>query len=174
MPIQALNDHLPQLAATAWVADDAQLIGEVELAEGASVWFGALLRGDGAAVRIGAGSNVQDGSVVCAGAGHPVTLGEGVTIGHRVTLDGCSVGDGSLIGIQAVVGRGARIGARCLVGADAQVEPGAEFPDGSMILGAPARLARPVSAEQIEGVRRGAAHYIENARRYRAELKRIG
>ena len=174
MPIQTLNAHTPQLAATAWIADDAQLIGEVELAEGASVWFGAQLRGDGAAVRIGTGSNVQDGSVLRAEAGHPVTLGEGVTIGHRVTLDGCSVGDGSLIGIQAVVGRGARIGARCLVGAGAQVEPGAEFPDGSMILGAPARAVRPVSAEQLEGVRRGAAHYVDNARRYRAELKRIG
>jgi carbonic anhydrase/acetyltransferase-like protein (isoleucine patch superfamily) len=174
MPIEPLNEHAPRVAATAWVADDARLIGEVELAELASVWFGAELCGDGAAVRIGRGSNVQDGSVLRAGAGHPVTLGENVTIGHRVTLDGCSIGAGTLIGIQAVIGRGARIGSNCLVGAGAQVAMGAEFPDGSMIIGAPARVARPLSAEQVEGLHRSAAHYVENARRYRAELKRIG
>ena len=174
MPIQPLNDHTPHLAATAWIADDAQLIGEVELGEHASVWFGAVLRGDGAAVRVGSRSNVQDGSVLRAEAGHPVTLGDDVTIGHRVTLDGCSVGNGSLIGIQAVVGRGARIGANSLVGAGAQVEPGAEFADGSMIIGAPARAARALSAEQLERLRHSAAHYVENAQRYRAELKRVG
>jgi carbonic anhydrase/acetyltransferase-like protein (isoleucine patch superfamily) len=168
-----MNEHTSRVAESAWVAPDAQLIGEVDLGEDVSVWFGAVLRGDGAAVHIGSGSNVQDGSVLRAEAGHPLTLGAGVTIGHRVTLDGCHVGDGSLIGIQASVGRGARIGANCLVGAGAQVAPGAEFADGSMVVGVPARVVRPLSAEQIEGLHRAATHYVENAQRYRAELKRI-
>ena len=127
-----------------------------------------MLRGDNDRITIGARSNVQDGSVLHADEGFPLTLGEDVTVGHQVMLHGCTVGDGSLIGIQAVVLNGARIGRSCLVGAGAVVTEGKEFPDGSLILGAPAKAVRPVTPEQIERLRFGALHYVENAERHRA------
>jgi carbonic anhydrase/acetyltransferase-like protein (isoleucine patch superfamily) len=173
MALYQLDQHTPRLAQGAWVADSAQVIGNVELAENANVWFGAILRGDTELLRIGKGSNVQDGSVVHADVGYPVTLGENVTVGHQVMLHGCTVGDGSLIGIQAVVLNGAKIGKHCLVGAGALVTEGKEFPDGSMIIGAPAKVVRQLTPEQIEGLQRSAAHYVENARRFRAGLTRI-
>ena len=173
MALYQLDNDTPRLAASAWVADSAQVIGHVELAENASVWFGAILRGDTELLRIGRGSNVQDGSVIHSDRGYPVTLGEGVTVGHQVVLHGCTVGDGSLIGIQAVVLNGTKIGKHCLVGAGSLVTEGKEFPDGSMIIGAPAKVVRQLTLEQIEGLRRSAAHYVENARRFRAGLKRI-
>ena len=173
MALYRLDEHTPRLAEGAWVADSAQVIGNVELAEDASVWFGAILRGDTEPLRIGKSSNVQDGSVIHADIGYPVTLGENVTVGHQVVLHGCTVGDGSLIGIQAVVLNGAKIGKNCLVGAGALVTEGKEFPDGSMIIGAPAKVVRQLTPEQIEGLRRSAAHYVENARRFRAGLSKI-
>ncbi len=173
MALYQLDDHIPQLDATAWVADSAQVIGNVELAEGASVWFGAILRGDSEPLRIGKGSNVQDGTVIHADPGFPTTLGENVTVGHQVMLHGCTVGDGSLIGIQAVVLNGAKIGKHCLVGAGALVTEGKEFPDGSMILGSPAKVVRQLTPEQIEGLQRVAKHYVQNALRYKAGLKKI-
>ena len=174
MALYQLDDHIPQLAATAWVADSAHVIGNVELAEGASVWFGAILRGDSEPLRIGKGSNVQDGTVIHADPGFPTTLGENVTVGHQVMLHGCTVGDGSLIGIQAVVLNGAKIGKHCLVGAGALVTDGKEFPDGSMILGSPAKVVRQLTPEQVEGLQRVAQHYVQNAQRYRVGLKKIG
>jgi carbonic anhydrase/acetyltransferase-like protein (isoleucine patch superfamily) len=173
MAIYQLGDDAPQVAATAWVADNAQVIGRVELADNASVWYGAVLRGDNDRITIGARSNVQDGSVLHADAGFPLTLGADVTVGHQAMLHGCTVGDGSLIGIQAVVLNGARIGRRCLVGAGAVVTEGKEFPDGSLILGAPAKAVRSVTPEQVERLRFGALHYVENAERHRRQLKRI-
>lgn len=157
-----------------WIADNAVLVGSVVLEPCASVWFGAVLRGDNELLRVGKGSNVQDGVVIHSDMGYPVTLGEGVTIGHQATLHGCTVGDGSLIGIQAVVLNGARIGRNCLVGAGALVTEGKEFPDGSLIVGAPAKAIRTLSPEQVEGLRRNAVHYVENAGRYRARLKKLG
>ncbi|MEP7099115.1 MAG: gamma carbonic anhydrase family protein, partial [Burkholderiales bacterium] len=145
MALYQLDDHSPQLAEGAWVADSAQVIGHVELGEDASIWFGAILRGDTELLKIGKGSNVQDGSVLHADVGFPVTLGENVTVGHQVMLHGCTVGDGSLIGIQAVVLNGAKIGKHCLVGAGALVTEGKEFPDGSMILGSPAKVVRQLT-----------------------------
>ena len=174
MALYQLDDERPQLADSAWVADSAQLIGQVELDEDASVWFGAILRGDAERLRVGKGSNVQDASVLHADPGFPLVLGENVSIGHQVMLHGCTIGDGTLIGIQAVVLNGARIGRHCLVGAGALITEGKEFPDGSMILGAPARVVRPLTAEQIAGLQRIAEHYVENAKRFRAGLKRIG
>jgi carbonic anhydrase/acetyltransferase-like protein (isoleucine patch superfamily) len=173
MAIYQLGEHSPNIAASAWVADSAQVIGEVTLAEDSSVWFGAVLRGDTERLHIGRGSNVQDGSVLHADHGYPLVLGENVTVGHQAMLHGCTVGDGSLIGIQAVVLNGARIGKNCLVGAGALVTEGKEFPDGSLIVGTPARVVGQLTAEQIEGLQRGAAHYIHNAQRYRAGLKKI-
>jgi len=174
MALYQLDEHRPQLAEGAWVADSAQVIGRVELGEGASIWFGAILRGDTEVLRIGKGSNVQDGSVLHADPGYPLVLGEHVTVGHQVMLHGCSVGDGSLIGIGAVVLNGAKIGKHCLVGAGALVTEGKEFPDGSMILGSPAKVVRQLTPEQIAALPRSAAHYVQNAKRYRAGLKKIG
>jgi carbonic anhydrase/acetyltransferase-like protein (isoleucine patch superfamily) len=174
MAIYRLDEHAPRLAASAWVADSAQVMGNVELEEDASIWFGAILRGDTELLRIGRGTNVQDGSVIHADVGYPVTLGVNVTVGHQVMLHGCTIGDGALIGIQAVVLNGAKIGRHCLVGADALVTEGKEFPDGSLIVGSPARVVRQLTPEQIEGLQRSAEHYVENARRFKAGLKKIG
>ena len=173
MAVYQLDALTPRLADTAWVADSAQVIGNVDLAEGVSVWFGAVLRGDNEPMRIGRNSNVQDGSVLHSDLGSPLTLGENVTVGHQVMLHGCTVGDGSLVGIKAVVLNGAKIGKNCLVGAGALVTEGKEFADGSMILGSPAKVVRQLTSEQIEGLRRAAAHYVSNARRYAAGLKKI-
>ena len=172
MAIYQLGALAPRIADTAWVADSAVVIGNVELADEASIWFGATLRGDTETLTIGRRSNVQDGSVLHADEGFPLVLGEGVTVGHQAMLHGCSVGDGSLVGIQAVVLNGARIGRHCLVAAGAVVTEGKEFPDGSLIMGAPARVVRPLTPEQIDGLKESAQHYVENARRYRDELQK--
>ncbi len=174
MAIYRLDEQAPRIAASAWVADSAQVIGNVEIDEDASIWFGAILRGDTELLRIGRGTNVQDGSVIHADPGYPMTLDANVTVGHQVMLHGCSIGEGSLIGIQAVVLNGARIGRNCLVGAGAVVTEGKSFPDGTLIVGAPARVVRELTPEQIEGLRRGARHYVGNARRFKAGLTRIG
>ena len=174
MALYQLDDLSPRLADTAWVADSAQVIGNVEMAEGSSVWFGCVLRGDGERLSIGRNCNVQDGSVVHADPGFPVTLGDNVSVGHQVMLHGCTVGEGSLIGIQSVVLNGAKIGKHCLVGAGSLVTEGKEFPDGSMIFGSPAKVVRQLSPEQIAGLERVAKHYVNNAARFKAGLKKIG
>lgn len=174
MALYQLDELTPTVHETAWVADSAQVIGDVHLAEDTSVWFGTVIRGDTAAIRIGRGSNIQDNSVLHADLGVPLTIGEEVTVGHQVMLHGCTIGDGSLIGIQAVVLNNARIGKGCVVGAGSVVTEGKEFPDGSLILGSPAKVVRQLTPEQVERLRLGAAHYVHNARRFRAGLKRIG
>lgn len=173
MAIYELGELAPKLHESAWVADSAQVIGDVELAEGVSVWFGTVIRGDTETIRIGKGSNIQDGSILHADPGMPLTLGENVSIGHQVMLHGCTVGDGTLIGIQAVVLNGAKIGKNCLVGAGSLVTEGKEFSDGSMILGSPAKVVRQLTPEQIAGLSRIGTHYVDNARRYKAGLKKI-
>ncbi len=173
MAIYQLRSSTPTIDPTAWVADSAQLIGDVELGADASAWFGAVLRGDSAHLHIGRATNVQDGSVLHADDGVPLFVGDGVTIGHQVMLHGCTVGDGSLIGIQSVVLNGARIGKHCLVGAGSLVTEGKEFPEGSLIVGRPARVVRLLTAEQIEGLRRSAAHYVANAKRFAAQMVRL-
>src|ERR1043166_3051399 len=145
MALYQLGDDAPRIAASAWVADSADVIGRVALADDASVWFNAVLRGDTEWLHVGRGSNVQDGSVLHTDAGVPLVIGENVTIGHQVMLHGCTVGDGTLIGIKSVVLNGAKIGRNCIVGAGALVTEGKEFPDGSMILGAPARAVRELT-----------------------------
>jgi carbonic anhydrase/acetyltransferase-like protein (isoleucine patch superfamily) len=173
MAVYQLGELSPDIAASAWVADSARVIGQVSLGDDASVWFGVVIRGDTERIAIGRGSNIQDNSVVHADAGFPVSVGEGVTVGHQAMLHGCTIGDHSLIGIQAVVLNGAKIGRHCLVGAGALVTEGQSFPDGSLILGTPARVVRQLSPEQMQGLEKSAAHYVENARRYRAGLKEI-
>ena len=173
MAVYALGDITPRIDPSAWVADDATVIGDVVMEAGSSLWFGTIVRGDNSTITIGRNSNVQDGSVLHTDAGIPLTLGENVTVGHQVMLHGCTVGDNTLIGIQSVVLNHARIGRNCLVGAGSLVTEGKEFPDGSLIVGRPAKVVRALTAEQIEGLRSNADHYVENAERYRAGLKRI-
>ena len=173
MAIYELDGVAPRVAASAWVADTAQVIGNVVLGENASVWFGTVVRGDTEAITIGAGTNIQDASVLHADFGQPLVVGERVTVGHQVMLHGCTIGDETLIGIGAIVLNGARIGKNCLVGAGALVTEGKEFPDGSMIIGSPAKAVRELTPEQIEGLRQSALHYIENARRFKQGLRRI-
>ena len=173
MALYELDGIAPDVHDSAWVADSAQVMGRVVLAQDASIWFGAVLRGDNEPIRIGPRSNIQDGSVLHSDQGQPLTIGQDVTVGHQVMLHGCTIGDGSLIGIQAVVLNGAKIGKHCLVGAGSLVTEGKEFPDGSMILGSPARVVRQLTPEQIEGLQRSAQGYVDNARRFKAGLKKI-
>lgn len=173
MAIYQLGETSPDIADTAWVADSAQVIGNVSMADGASAWFGVVVRGDTERIVIGKNTNVQDGSVIHADPGFPTVLEDNVTIGHQVMLHGCTIGEGSLIGIQAVVLNGAKIGKHCLVGAGSLVTENKEFPDGSMILGSPAKVVRTLTPEQIEGLKRTALHYVENAKRYKAGLKKM-
>ena len=173
MAVYELDGVAPRVAAGAWIADSAQVMGHVELGEDVSIWFGSVLRGDTEVIRIGRGSNIQDGSVLHADIGRPLEIGENVTVGHKVMLHGCSIGDGSLIGIGAIVLNGAKIGRGCIVGAGALVTEGKEFPDGSMIIGSPAKAVRELTPEQQQGLVWSAQHYIENARRFRDGLKQI-
>lgn len=174
MALYELDGVAPQLGEQAWVAESAQVMGAVQLGQQASVWFGATVRGDTETIQIGARSNIQDGSVLHADEGMPLVIGEDVTVGHMVMLHGCTIGDGSLIGIGAVVLNGARIGKGCLVGAGSLVTEGKTFPDGSMIMGTPAKVVRELTAEQQAGLLRSAAHYVANAERYTRGLKKIG
>jgi carbonic anhydrase/acetyltransferase-like protein (isoleucine patch superfamily) len=171
--VYQLGDLVPQLGPDAWVAPNATVIGRVELGAQASVWYGVVIRGDNELIRIGARSNVQEGSVLHTDHGFPLTLGDDVTVGHQAMLHGCAVGEGSLIGIQAVVLNGAKIGRNCLVGAGSVVTEGKEFPDGSLILGSPAKAVRVLTPEQIERLRWSAAHYVDNAAGHRSTLKRL-
>jgi carbonic anhydrase/acetyltransferase-like protein (isoleucine patch superfamily) len=173
MALYQIGETSPDVDDSAWVADSAQVMGAVTLHENASVWFGAILRGDTERITIGRNSNVQDGTVIHCDHGYPVNIADHVTVGHQVMLHGCTIGEGSLVGIQAVVLNGAKIGRHCLVGAGALVTEGKEFPDGSMILGSPAKVVKMLTPEQIEGLKRSAAHYVQNAKRYKAGLKRI-
>ncbi len=173
MAILQLDSNQPTIHSSAWVADNAQVIGDVVLSQDSSVWFGVVIRGDTETITVGKGTNIQDNSVLHADHGMPLTIGENVTVGHQVMLHGCTVGDGSLIGIQAVVLNGAKIGKNCLVGAGALVTEGKEFPDGSMIIGSPAKAVRQLSPEQIEGLKMSAQHYIDRAQRYKTGLKKI-
>lgn len=174
MAVYELDGVAPDIAATAWVADSAQVMGDVKLGADASIWFGAVVRGDTSRITIGEGSNVQDASVLHADLGMPLVIGRHVTIGHQVMLHGCTIGDETLIGIGAIVLNGAKIGKNCLVGAGALVTEGKEFPDGSMIIGSPARVVKPLTAEQMQGLRQSAQHYIDNAHRFKTGLRKLG
>lgn len=174
MAVYEVDGKTPQVDSTAWIADSAQVMGHVTLGPDASVWFGCVLRGDTESMTIGEGSNIQDLTAMHADHGLPLTIGKHVTVGHKVMLHGCTIGDESLIGIGAIVLNGARIGKNCLVGAGSLVTEGKEFPDGSMIMGTPAKVVRQLTPEQIEGLRLSAQHYIDNARMFRATLKKLG
>ncbi len=173
MAIFELDGNAPHLAEGAWVADSAEVIGKVELHQDASIWPKVVIRGDNDLIQIGEGSNVQDAAVLHADPGYPLTIGKHVTVGHQVMLHGCQIGDGSLIGIGAVILNGAKIGKNCLVGAGALVTEGKEFPDGTMILGTPAKAVKELTPEQIAGIHDIAGRYVINAQRYLKTLKKI-
>ena len=174
MAIFQLGAHAPEIDASAFVAESANLIGKVTVEANASVWFGVTIRGDNERITIGEGSNVQEGTIMHTDMGYPLTLGKGVTVGHQAMLHGCTVGEGSLIGIQAVILNGAKIGKGCLVGAGALVTEGKEFPDHTLIIGAPAKAVRTLSEEDLARLRGNADSYVERGQMFKAELKRIG
>lgn len=173
MTLYALGDHHPQLHADTWVAPDANLVGQVVLEEGASVWFGTTIRADHEEIRVGKGSNVQENCVFHIDAGYPLTVGENCTIGHKVMLHGCTIGDNSLIGMGATVLNGATIGKNCLIGAGALITENKVIPDGSLVMGVPGKVVRELDAEAIRGLTLSALHYQENMRRFRDELRRV-
>ncbi len=153
-----------------WIAPNAAVMGRVILKKNASVWWGATLRGDNDPIVIGEGSNVQDGSVLHTDTGSPLTIGANVTIGHMVMLHGCTIGDNSLVGIGSIVLNGAKIGKNCLIGANCLITEGKEIPDNSLVMGAPGKVVREVSPEQMMMLKGGSAHYVENWKRYKREL----
>jgi len=165
-----LGDHRAECHPTSWAAPNATLIGKVRLQARASVWFGAVLRGDNELIDIGQDSNVQDGTVMHTDMGSPLTLGKGVTVGHNAMLHGCTVGDYSLIGINAVILNGARIGKHCIIGANALIPEGKEIPDGSLVMGSPGKVVRELTEQQMRMLEASAAHYVHNAERYAREL----
>lgn len=173
--IHAIGDNEPAVSGSAFVAWNAELSGRVSLGEGCSVWFGAVLRGDVNEIRLGDGSNVQDGAVLHVDGDSPCLVGKGVVIGHRAVVHGCVVEDGCLIGIGAVVLNQARIGAESIVGAGSLVTQGKSFPPRSLIMGSPAKAVRALSDDEVEKIRRNAAHYVElgaEAKRSYRELRR--
>ena len=171
MPLYPIDGIAPELDPDCFVAPGAVLVGRVRVRRGASIWFGAVLRGDNDWITVGEESNVQDLTLIHADPGQPVEIGRGVTVGHRVILHSAMVGDGGLIGMGAILLNRARIGARSLVGAGALVTEGKVFEDGQMILGSPARAVKPLTDEQVAGLALSAQTYVRNAERYRESLK---
>jgi len=167
-----LGDITPTFPADGeyWIAPSACLVGNVILRTNASIWFGAVLRGDNEPIIVGENSNVQDNSVLHTDIGRPLTIGADVTIGHKVMLHGCTIGDGSLIGIGAIILNGARIGRQCIVGANSLITEGKEIPDRSMVMGSPGKVVRTLEPAQAEAIAAGALHYVANWKRFRAGL----
>jgi carbonic anhydrase/acetyltransferase-like protein (isoleucine patch superfamily) len=173
MAVYKLGGDSPTIAATAYVAPNATIVGKVVLAENSTVWFGATLRGDNEIISIGPNSNVQDAAVLHTDPGFPLSIGANVSIGHQAMMHGCTVGEGSLIGIQSIVLNGAVIGKGCLVGAGALITERKVFPDGCLIIGAPARALRELTTEERENLFKVAANYAERGAYYRNHLQQI-
>jgi len=171
MSLFRLGDKAPQPGEYPWVAPNATVIGDVHLGANASVWWDATLRGDNDPIHIGDNSNIQDGSVLHTDEGVPMSIGADVTVGHLVMLHGCTVGDGSLIGIGSVILNRAVIGKGCIVGANTLIPEGKVFPDHVLIVGSPGKVVRELTADEVIHLKHAAAHYVENARRYRQMLQ---
>lgn len=174
MTIYALGAHKPKLHEDSWVAPDSNLIGQVVLEQGASVWFGCTIRADHEEIRIGEGSNIQENVVMHIDAGFPLTIGRNCTVGHKVMLHGCTIGENSLIGMGATVLNGAKIGKNCLIGAGALITENKEIPDNSLVMGAPGKVVREVDEALAQKLTMSAMHYQENMRRFRDELTPVG
>lgn len=171
--IYELNGKKPECHGDHWIAESADVIGNVILGDQVSIWFNAVLRGDNDPITIGRGSNVQDGSVLHTDIGSPLTIEEGVTVGHKVMLHGCFIGKNSLIGINSVVLNGARVGKNCLVGANSLIPEGKDIPDGSLVMGSPAKVIRQLDERAIDGLRISSQNYIANYKRFREGAKII-
>ena len=171
--IYELNGKKPECHGDHWIAESADVIGNVVLGDQVSIWFNAVLRGDNDPITVGRESNIQDGSVLHTDIGYPLTIEEGVTVGHKVMLHGCSIGKNSLIGINSVVLNGARVGKNCLVGANSLIPEGKEIPDGSLVMGSPAKVIRQLDDKAIEGLRISSQNYIANYKRFREDAKII-
>ena len=174
MAIYRLGNHSPHIHRTVFVAESAEVIGQVKIHEDASIWYQAVLRGDTESLEVREGSNIQDGAVLHADPGYPLSVGPGVTVGHQAMLHGCTVGEGSLIGSQAVVLNGAVIGKNCLIGAGALVKEGAEIPDNSLVVGSPGKVIRQLDDKAIAALKTNAEGYVTKARLHRTRLARIG
>ena len=168
-----LENRVPQLHDSAWVADNAVVIGTVVMEAGSSVWFNCVVRGDNDLITIGENSNVQDGAVLHTDTGFKLRIGRDCTIGHKAMLHGCEIGEGSLIGIGSVVLNGAKIGRNSIVGAGSVVPEGKVYPDNVLILGSPAVVRRELQPAECERIRWGAKHYVQNAARYRNSFKAL-
>src|SRR5829696_1472145 len=175
MPLYSLDDLCPILPEPGqfWVAPDAHVIGRVRLGRDVGIWFGAVVRGDNELIDIGEATNIQEGALLHTDMGAPLSVGAGCTIGHKAILHGCTIGENSLIGMGATVLNHARIGANCLVGANALVTEGKEFPDNSLIVGAPAKAIRTLDAQSAERLRQTALHYVRNWQRFAKGLRRL-
>ena len=171
--IHALDGHAPDIHPDTWVAPGAHVIGKVVLEEGASIWFGAVLRGDNEEIRVGLGSNVQENCVLHTDMGSPLVIGANCTIGHKAMLHGCVIGDGSLIGMGATVLNGAKVGRGCLIGAGALITEGKEIPDGSLVMGAPGKVVRALDVAAQARLLKSAEGYQANMRRFRMGLVTI-
>jgi carbonic anhydrase/acetyltransferase-like protein (isoleucine patch superfamily) len=176
MAIYELDGQAPDLPADGdyFIADTATVIGKVRLKKGASVWFGAVIRGDNEWIEIGEGSNVQDNATCHTDLGFPLTIGTNCTIGHNVILHGCTLEDGALVGMGSIVMNGARIGRHSIVGAGAVITEGKEFGERSLIIGAPARVIRQLDPSQVEGIESTVKFYVANGPRFKKGLRRIG
>jgi carbonic anhydrase/acetyltransferase-like protein (isoleucine patch superfamily) len=176
MAIYELDGKAPELPTDGqyFIAETAAVIGNVRLKSKASVWFGSVLRGDNELIEIGEGSNVQDNCTFHTDPGFPLTIGKSCTIGHNVILHGCTIEDGALIGMGAIVMNGARIGKGCVVGAGAVITEGKTFEDRALVVGAPARVIRSLTEDQVKAMTYGAPHYVQNSQRFKAGLFKIG
>ena len=173
MTLYALGDKCPDIDDDTWIAPDANVIGQVVMEAGASVWFGATIRADHEVIHIGAGTNVQESTVMHIDRGYPLTIGAGCTIGHKVMLHGCTIGDNSLIGMGATVLNGAKIGKNCLIGAGALITENKVIPDGALVMGAPGKVVRQLDEQGIAALKASAEHYMENMRHFRDNLKAL-
>jgi len=175
MPLYEINGQRPTLPAdgSAWIAPSADVIGDVHLGEGVSIWFGVVIRADNTPIAIGAGSNIQEGSMLHSDPGSPLTIGRDVTVGHHAILHGCTIADNVLIGMGATILNNAVIAENCLVGAGALVTENKTFPPGSLIVGAPAKAIRTLTPEQIAGIGHSAEHYVARGREFAEGLKRV-
>ncbi len=172
MSVFSLGGLAPTLPPTGeyWIAPGAVVLGNVILKPGASVWFGAVLRGDNDPITIGENTNIQDGSVLHTDVGSPLTIGRDVTVGHKVMLHGCTIGDETLIGIGSIILNGAKVGRNCLIGANCLITEGKEIPDGSLVMGSPGKVVRQLDEGAFQMLRASAAHYVENWKRYAQDL----
>ena len=170
MPLFQLGQDRPQVHPSVFVAPGAIVVGKVELHENSSVWFNVSLRGDNDLIVLGEGSNIQEGSVLHTDTGCPLIIGKRVTVGHQAMLHGCTIGDESLIGMQAILLNGSQVGRHCIIGAGALLTGNTVIPEGSMVLGSPAKVVRPLKPEEIEMIRQAAAGYVDRAKLFKTEL----